>query len=111
MPGKKTGTLSGPTMVTDNNGNGTPNFGDQITFTVDADWQLYPSVLIEARQNGEPVYRQAVGFYPTYPGDPFFTLGGAHWTSGAADCTASLVYTDKQGRVETLDSLVFSVDA
>ncbi len=105
------GSLSGPTMVSDANANGLPNWGDQITFNVSTSWTYYPSVEVDCSQNGALVYRQIVGFYPTYIGDPYFTLSGYWWTGGAADCTAMLYYTAKNGSRTTLATLSFPVGA
>ena len=105
------GSLSGPTMVSDANANGLPNWGDQITFNVSTSWTYYPSVEVDCSQNGALVYRQIVGFYPTYIGDPYFTLSGYWWTGGAADCTAYLDMANGRSGWTQLSSMSFHVDA
>jgi hypothetical protein len=98
-------------MVYDANANGSPNWGDEITFNVSTSWTYYPSVEVDCTQNGAAVYRQIVGFYPTYIGSPYFTLSGYWWTGGAADCTATLYYTAKNGSRTTLATTSFPVAA
>jgi hypothetical protein len=106
-----TSALTGPTMVYDANSNGAPNWGDEITFTTSVSWTLYPSVEVDCAQNGTAIYKQIVGFYPTYIGDPYFTLKGYWWTGGAASCTATLFYTGKNGSRVTLGTTSFPVGA
>ncbi|TME08754.1 MAG: hypothetical protein E6I65_12320 [Chloroflexi bacterium] len=102
------GTISGPIMVTDVNGDGLANWGDQVTFTV-VTGASYPSLQVACAQNGTWVYSQTVGFYPTYFGDRFFTLKSYWWAGGAADCTAVLTTTSRNGSTNTLATRSFSV--
>jgi hypothetical protein len=104
------GSLTGPVMVSDVNTAGL-SYGDEITFTTSASWTLYPSVEVDCAQNGAGVYKQIVGFYPTYIGSPYFTLSGYWWTGGAANCTATLYYTAKNGSRTTLATTSFTVAA
>ena len=50
-------------------------------------------------------------FWPGYVPEPIFTLSSLYWTSGAANCTARLLYFDRQGRERTLTSMDFHVSA
>jgi hypothetical protein len=108
------GTSSGSSlslvMVTDNNGDGLPNWGDQVTFKVSTS-AAYPSVELDCAQNGTWVYAQIVGFYPTYFGTQTYTLKSYYWTGGAADCTATLTTTSKNGSRTTLATMSFPVAA
>ena len=108
--GKSTGTLTGPVMVTDTNSDGLPNWGDVITFKVtsSASW---PSVQLDCYQNGTPVYSATTGYYPTYVWTNNYTLDNWKWTSGAADCTATLYHTNKNGSSTTDATLTFHVNA
>jgi hypothetical protein len=86
-----------------------PQWGDQVTFNVVSD-ATYPSVELDCAQNGYVVYRQIVGFYPTF-GDQIFTLKSWYWTGGAADCTATLYTFAKNGTKTTLATTSFHVSA
>jgi hypothetical protein len=97
-------------MVNDLNGNGVPNWGDTLTFGVSTTASK-PTVLLECLQNGAVVFRQRAGFFPGYMWSKDYTLQSSLWTSGAADCTATLYYTTKNGTDETLATLSFHVGA
>jgi hypothetical protein len=96
-------------MVSDT---GTPGLshGDTVTFNVStsASW---PSVQLDCNQNGTPVYVQTTGYYPTYMWSNNYTLNNWKWTSGAADCTATLYMTKDGTRVTNLGTLTFHVYA
>jgi hypothetical protein len=104
------GTRLGLVMVTDKNGNGLPNFGDTITFNVStsASW---PSVELDCYQSGTLVYSATRGFYPTYMWSDNYLLEGGYWSGGAADCTATLYSTNKNGSNTTLATLSVPVGA
>jgi hypothetical protein len=109
--GKKSGA-SLSLVVLDSSGNAAstaPHWGDQVTFDVSTD-VAYPSVELDCFQNGVWVYEQIVGFYPTFV-DQTFTLKSFYWTGGAADCTATLYTTNKNGSRTTLSTLSFAVAA
>jgi hypothetical protein len=78
-------------MVSDANGNGSPNWGDTITFTVSTS-VANPYVTLTCNQNGALVYSASAGFYPEYlwPGARNMPLSSPSWMSGAASCTADL---------------------
>ncbi len=92
-------------MVSDRNGNGSPNWGDTITFTVSTTATNYPYVDVRCYQNGALVYSASAGFYDSYlwPGARNMPLSSPSWTGGAATCTAVL-----NDGLATLD---FAVDA
>jgi hypothetical protein len=81
-------------MVTDNNGDGQPNWSDQITFVISTTATSEPNVSLKCSQNGTVVYSASAGYYPAYPwpGTQTMTLRSTKWTGGAADCTAKLYY-------------------
>jgi hypothetical protein len=95
-------------MVLDRNGDGAPNWADQITFVVPAGSQ-YPVVSVTCAQNGVTVYGDS---RPMYWPNPFadpgtFGLSSQAWTGGAASCQAVLKGTSSRGKTVTLSSLSF----
>jgi len=81
-------------MVTDVNGNGLPNWGDQVTFNVATSATTTPRVDLTCSQNGVVVLGATAGFYEGYPWPwtQIMTLSSPSWPSGAADCKAVLYY-------------------
>jgi hypothetical protein len=108
--GRSGGTVTGPVMVVDNNGDGLPNWGDTVTFNVSSS-ATYPSVELDCYQNGALVDQQITGFYPTYMWSNNYILSSYYWTGGAASCTATLYTTSKNGSKTVLATLSFSVNA
>jgi hypothetical protein len=92
-------------MVTDKNGNGSPNWGDTITFNVSTTATAYPYVQVLCSQGGTVVYSANAGFYDGYlwPGARNMPLSSPSWMGGAASCTATLN--------DTLATLNFAVGA
>jgi hypothetical protein len=88
----------------------TPNYGETITFavtsSVDKKW-----VDLYCYQGGAYVYSQTAGFFPDYPWAPDYQLASAYWTSGAADCKATLYTTNSRGRQSVLATLSFTAQA
>jgi hypothetical protein len=79
-------------LVSDINGNGQPNWGDTVTFTVVAPTVAEPTVELLCSQDATVVYGATAGFYDSYPW-PWtrnMTLSSTAWSSGAATCTATL---------------------
>ena len=117
--GKPTGggTTSGSSlswaMVTDKNRDGAPSFGDTVTFNVQTSATAYPWVTVTCKQNGTQVYQASRGIFATSLSEDF-TLGPTGlWTSGAADCTATLENWDsysKNGTITPLASISFAVN-
>jgi hypothetical protein len=79
-------------MATDANGNGAPNWGDSVTFSITTSATDSPHLEVTCYQNGALVYGASAGFYPDYPwpGAQLMPLSSPSWTSGGADCTAVL---------------------
>jgi len=99
-------------MVTDANGDGSPNWSDTVTFNVSTTATAEPHVSLSCYQNGTLVYSATTGFYSSYPW-PWtnnMQLASQAWTGGAADCTAKLYYFNGK-KTPTLATLSFHVDA
>lgn len=89
-----------------------PSFGGQITFDVSTTQTDHPSVNVRCYQDGTWIYDGWQSFWPgAADHDPIFTLSSLYWTGGAADCTARLLYFDRQGRDRTLATMDFHVTA
>jgi hypothetical protein len=113
-PGSGGGTTGGGlalVMVVDQNGNGAPNWNDQITFNVATTATDKPWVKLNCYQSGVWVSTSTAGFFAAYAWAPNFTLSSGGWTSGAGDCTATLYMVTSNGRSKNLASLSFHVDA
>ena len=112
--GGKGGSFTGSfrmVMVSDANGDGLPNWNDQITFSVSSNAAM-PMVNVTCYQGTTQVDNQNVGFYAGWPWSQVYTL--SHWyywpTDSAADCTATLYYQGTRGNV-TLSKMSFHVNA
>jgi hypothetical protein len=106
-----TGTLSGPVLVADVNGDGLPNRGDHVTFNVTSNAQYY-FVKLDCSQSGVWVYEQTNGFYVGWAWGHDYGLGSMNWASGAADCTALLYSSNADGsNQQTLATTTFHVAA
>ena len=92
-------------MVTDNNSDGLPNWGDQVTFAVSSTESDNPHVQLICSQNGEVVYGAS------WPITPVLTLRSQVWQGGAADCTATAYYITDGTKKVPIGSLTFSVSA
>ena len=98
-------------MVTDANGNGTPNYGDQVTYNISTA-ATEPRVELLCYQNKVMVLDAVTGFYASYPWPwtQVMTLSSQSWTSGAAECTATLFSWDGWTRTTLAPPLSFHVD-
>jgi hypothetical protein len=97
-------------MVNDLNGNGAPNYGDTVTFSISTTATTSPYVNLSCYQNGVLVASADSGFFSGYPwATQNMTLKTTLWTGGAADCTATLYYYGS--KKVTLAKLPFRVDA
>lgn len=99
-------------MVKDLNANNEPNYGDTVTFNVATTATDKPVVAVQCYQNGNLVYSSSAGFYPdyAYPWMTNFILGSQAWSSGDADCNATLSYWNGR-KYATLSTLSFHVYA
>jgi hypothetical protein len=98
-------------LVLMNSTDGFAHWGQSVTFNVSTTATSRPFVGLNCYQNGAWVYTSSVGYYPGYPWDQFFTLMSGNWTTGAADCTATLYAVNSRGRQSNLASLSFHVYA
>jgi hypothetical protein len=88
------GTL---TLVLLDSTDGLAHFGQHVTYTLSTTL-TYPYVNENCYVNGVLVSNDWRGFFPSSLSSTTFTLGGSQlWQSGAADCTAYLVYQTSKG--------------
>lgn len=85
------GTISGPILFTDQNGDGLPNWGDKIKFNVTSSGLSAASVNLKCSIGGSVVAQGLEGYFAGSLDDGVFGLYSSAWTGGAADCTANLV--------------------
>ena len=99
-------------MVTDQNGDGLPNWGDTVTFNVSSTATTEPHVSLKCYQAGTLVYTTQTGYFAGYmwPWTQIMTLSSGAWTGGAASCTAALYYFSGSKTV-TLKTLTFAAGA
>jgi len=98
------------TLVLLSSTDGSPHWGQKITFTVTTTATTEPHVSLACSQNGTVVYRNDAGYYASYPWPwlQTMTLSSYAWTSGGASCTATLYYFSGTKTV-TPTTLTFSV--
>jgi hypothetical protein len=88
------GTLS-PVLL--DSTDGLAHFGQHVTYTL-ATTLTYPYVNEKCYVNGVLVSDDWRGFFPGSLSSQTFTVGGSQlWQSGAADCTAYLVFQTQKG--------------
>jgi hypothetical protein len=104
------GTLTGPAMVHDYDGNGASSYGDDITFNVSTSASK-PQVGLRCYQGANFVYDGYVAFFDSWLSAPYFTLSSSYWNSTLdASCTARLFTYDSRYREQLLATpLTFSV--
>jgi len=98
-------------MVVDQNGDGAPNWKDQVTFDVTTTATDKPWVRLNCYQSSAWVSTSTAGYFEAYPWAPNFTLASGGWTGGAGDCTATLYKVTSNGRSSDIMSLSFHVNA
>jgi len=91
--GGSTGTSS-ITLVLLSSTDGSPHWGQKITFTVSTTATTEPHVSLTCSQNGVVVYTNQTGYYASYPWPwtQTMTLSSYAWTGGGASCAAVLYY-------------------
>lgn len=106
-------SISGPVLVTDQNGNGAANWNDTVTFNVTTSATSQPFVDLTCFQNGALVLHGSAGFFSGALNSGYdFTLMSGSWSGGAASCTAALgMYGGKRGTWQQLASTSFDVGA
>jgi len=102
-----TGTLA-VVIASDINGDGAANWGDSVTYTVSTTATLYPYVATSCYQGRTQVLGGSAGFFASYPwpSAQVVPLKSQLWTSGAADCTATL-YSNDGGNRTNLKTISF----
>lgn len=90
---------------------GVANHGDTITFDVVTDETDQPYVALTCTQSGTLVYEGVAGFFDDYPWSQDYVLDTPAWAGGAADCTAELFKSSRNGRTTTLATTTFVVAA
>ena len=108
------GAVKGSSTVTAvplNTADGLAHYGGQVTFKISTTVTTKPFVKLDCYQNGAYVYWSSAGFFPDYPWQwaQNFTLTSSYWTSGAADCIATLYYSAGNGKFPTLATTSFHV--
>jgi hypothetical protein len=102
-------SLSGPVMVYDANGNGLPNYMDNITFTVSTT-ASQPQVGLRCYQGTTFVEDAYVAYFDSWLSPKYFQLGSSYWDPAlAASCTARLFYYNKRGVEQVQATLTFDV--
>jgi len=109
---KHPGGTSTVKVVLLNSTDGLAHQGQQVTFDVLTSVTDRPYVRLDCYQNQVWVYDQWAGFYPdfTWPWMQTFPLSNSMWTSGEADCTATLYYFGGRGTKDIM-SIKFHVYA
>jgi hypothetical protein len=93
-------------LLSDRNGDGRPNRGDTISFTISTSLP-WDQVSVVCSQNGDVVLsaqRTADEWTP-------LTLTSQTWSGGAADCKATLDQVNDDDKVLTLASATFTAGA
>lgn len=90
-PGGGGSTPGGTIVMVPMDGATEAHYAARVTFTVSTSATPYPYVHLRCFQAGVLVAEGRTGFFPTAIGDEWFYLGPTgSWTSGAAECTATL---------------------
>lgn len=108
--GESSSTLA-ISMVVDQNGDGVPNWNDQVTFEVSTSATDKPWVRLDCYQAGTWVSTTTHGFFSDYPWPATFTLASGGWTGGDGDCTATLYAVGSNGKARDLAAMSFHVGA
>jgi hypothetical protein len=112
-PGANTGggTIALAPVVVDNDGNGSPNYGDVVTFNISTTATTNPYVNLVCSQNGSVVLVGWKGYFEgSLDTNWNFGLSSGAWPGGAADCTAFLKMQTRRGW-STLASTSFQAGA
>jgi hypothetical protein len=98
-------------LVTDS-ADGVAYFGHGVTFDVHTTATNFPWVTLDCSSQNGGVYHNSLPMYLGTDYSRTFTLASNSWTSGAADCTATLENWDeysKNGKIFPLASKTFTV--
>jgi hypothetical protein len=110
--GSSTGGGGTLTLVLVDSTDGVPHWGQHVTYRVSTQATAYPYVSTTCYEGSTLVLSTSAGFFPSYPwpSAQVVPLQTQVWTSGAADCSATL-YSMDGGRQTTLSTLSFHVYA
>ena len=97
-------------MVHDLNGNRSPDYGDDISFTFSTT-TAHPEVGLRCYQGYNWVYDGYVSYWAgAWASQTKFTLNSNNWDPAlTANCNARLFYYDKRSREQVLGRLAFDV--
>jgi hypothetical protein len=99
-PGGSSGTVYGGSfrglVLVDPTSDGQPHFNHTITFTISSS-APYPSVRVQCYQGGVEVYQKTNGYSASWLWGQNYGLAGPGWTSGGANCTATLFDANVDG--------------
>jgi hypothetical protein len=98
-------------LVALDSADGVAYFGQHVTFDVHTTATASPWVTLNCSQNGVQIYHQSLAMYLGTLYSQTFTLASNGWTSGAADCIATLENWDdySKGKITALASTPFTV--
>jgi len=97
-------------MYTDANGNGQPNYMDDITFDLSTSSTAQLTVGVRCWQGSDFVFDSYVGYFEGAWFNPYFTLGSTYWAPSLdATCTARLFYYNRRGAERVLATTDFGV--
>ncbi|MFL5953890.1 MAG: hypothetical protein ACJ76I_07265 [Gaiellaceae bacterium] len=84
---------------------GTPHWGQHVAFSATST-APYFAVRLDCSQNGAAVYSKTIGLTSGWAVSPAttFTLGNIVWTSGAAECTATLSSVNVDGTNQQVEA-------
>ena len=108
--GGSTSSSGSFSLVLLNSSDGLPHWGQNVTFTVSTSVSQ-PFVGLQCFKSGTLVYSASAGFFPDYPWSQIYPLASGTWSSGAADCTATLYAYSSTGKKSTLGTMSFHVYA
>jgi hypothetical protein len=105
------GTIALAPLVQDANGDGEPNWGDVVTFTITTSAGA-PFVNLQCSQDGSVVLVGWKGYFEgSLDSNWNFGLSSGAWDGGAASCTAYLKVQNSRGTWTTLASTAFAAGA
>ena len=99
-------------LASDVDADGVISWGDWVTYTISTTATAYPYVSTSCNQGQTQVLSGSAGFFASYPWPDAqtFDLKTMLWTSGAADCTATLYSNDGGSRVN-LQTITFHTNS